>query len=135
LLQQHQHQHQHQQQHQHQHQQDDIYDIYDRALLYDDYKTTLEGYVFKKKKSKTCSNCGIEKILMYSEGMYVCLKCGEVENYIVESELTNFKDTLVEKPTFPYKRKNHFCEWIYKLKQLLVKVILKKITTQIIVLN
>ena len=35
-----------------------------------------------------------------------------------------FKDPMVEKPTFPYKRKNHFCEWIKIL--LLVKVICKK---------
>jgi hypothetical protein len=101
----------------------DNYDVYDRALLYEDYKTSLEGYSFKKKKSKPCINCGIDKILIYSEGIYACMKCGEVENCIVESEITNYKDPMVEKPTFPYKRKNHFCEWIRFA--LLVKVISK----------
>lgn len=99
------------------------YDIYDRAILYEDYKTSLEGYAFKKKNSKPCINCGIDKILIYSEGIYACMKCGEVENCIVESEITNYKDPMVEKPTFPYKRKNHFCEWIKFI--LLVKVIIK----------
>lgn len=99
------------------------YDIYDRAILYEDYKTSLEGYSFKKKNSKPCINCGIDKILIYSEGIYACMKCGEVENCIVESEITNYKDPMVEKPTFPYKRKNHFCEWIKFA--LLVKVIIK----------
>jgi len=89
------------------------YDVYDRAVLYEDYRTTLEGYSFKKKNSKPCTVCNVDKVLIYSEGIYVCMKCGEVENYIVESEITNYKDPMVEKPTFPYKRKNHFCEWIY----------------------
>lgn len=99
------------------------YDIYDRAILYEDYKTSLEGYSFKKNNSKPCINCGIDKILIYSEGIYACMKCGEVENCIVESEIANYKDPMVEKPTFPYKRKNHFCEWI--IFALLVKVIIK----------
>ena len=99
------------------------YDVQDRAILYEDYKTTLEGYTFKKKNSKPCTNCNIDKVLIYSEGIYVCMGCGEVENYVVESEINNYKDPMVEKPTFPYKRKNHFCEWIKLL--LLVKVICK----------
>ena len=51
------------------------------------------------------------------------MNCGEVENCIIESENTNYKDPMVEKPTFPYKRKNHFCEW--NKFALLVKVIIK----------
>ena len=56
------------------------------------------------------------------------MKCGEVENCIIESEITNYKEPMVEKPTFPYKRKNHFCEWKLKLRLtflLLTKVIVK----------
>lgn len=87
------------------------YNVFDRAKLYDDYKTALEGYNLKKKYSKICENCKIDKILIYSEGIYACIKCGEVENCIIESEITNYKEPMVEKPTFPYKRKNHFCEW------------------------
>ena len=102
------------------------YDVYDRAQLYDDYKITLEGYNSKKKHSKTCENCNVEKILIYSEGLYACMKCGEVENCIIESEITNYKEPMVEKPTFPYKRKNHFCEWKLLLTFLLLaKVIVK----------
>ena len=98
------------------------YDVFDRAKLYDDYKITLEGYNSKKKHSKICENCNIDKILIYSEGIYACMKCGEVENCIIESEITNYKEPMVEKPTFPYKRKNHFCEWKI-LFILLTKVI------------
>lgn len=85
--------------------------IYDRATLYEDYKILLEGYSNKKKTNRPCINCDIDKVLIYSEGIYACMKCGEVENCIVESEITNYKDPMIEKPTFPYKRKNHFCEW------------------------
>jgi hypothetical protein len=87
---------------------------YDRASLFEDYKIILEGYPTQKKINKPCINCGplSYKILNYSEGIYVCLNCGEVEKCIIENEITNYKDPMVEKPTFPYKRKNHFCEWI-----------------------
>ena len=87
---------------------------YDRASLFEDYKILLEGYPAQKKTNKPCMNCGplFNKVLIYSEGMYVCLTCGEVEKCIIENEISNYKDPMVEKPTFPYKRKNHFCEWI-----------------------
>jgi len=84
----------------------------DRASLYEDYKTLLEGYFTHKKNNKICINCNIDKILIYSEGIYACVKCGDVERCIIENESTNYKDPMIEKPTFPYKRKNHFCEWI-----------------------
>jgi hypothetical protein len=84
----------------------------DRASLYEDYKTLLDGYFTQKKNNKVCINCNIDKILIYSEGIYACVKCGDVERCIIENETTNYKDPMIEKPTFPYKRKNHFCEWI-----------------------
>lgn len=84
----------------------------DRASLYEDYKTLLEGYFTQKKNNKVCINCNIDKILIYSEGIYACIKCGDVERCIIENETINYKDPMIEKPTFPYKRKNHFCEWI-----------------------
>ena len=85
----------------------------DRASLYEDYKTLLEGYYTQKKNNKVCINCNIDKILIYSEGIYACINCGDVERCIIENETTNYKDPMIEKPTFPYKRKNHFCEWIF----------------------
>jgi len=85
----------------------------DRASLYEDYKTLLEGYFLPKKNNKVCINCNIDKILIYSEGIYACVNCGDVERCIIENESTNYKDPMIEKPTFPYKRKNHFCEWIF----------------------
>ena len=102
--------------------------VYDRATLYEDYKIMIDGYPSKKKISKPCINCGIDKILIYNEGIYACMKCGEVENCIIESEVTNYKDPMVEKPTFPYKRKNHFCEWTEKYNCSL-KLIINKLAS------
>lgn len=95
---------------------------YDRASLFEDYKILLDGYPTQKKINKPCLNCGpqINKALIYSEGIYVCLICGDVEKCIVENEVSNYKDPMIEKPTFPYKRKNHFCEWNLFLEILLI---------------
>ena len=81
----------------------------DKTSLFSDYNTALHGYNTKKKIGKQCINCGEDKSLQ-PDGFYACVECGEVENCLIENETTNFKDPMIEKPTFPYKRKNHFCE-------------------------
>ena len=83
-----------------------------RAQLYKDYLTSLYGYKQQKTILKMCTTCNIEKVQIYSDGIYVCTECGECDNGIIESEANNYKDPIIEKPTFPYKRKNHFCEWL-----------------------
>jgi hypothetical protein len=90
---------------------------YDRASLFEDYKILLDGYPTQKRTNKPCLNCGptVNKVMIYSEGIYACLICGEVEKCIIENEISSYKDPNVEKPTFPYKRKNHFCEWTISL--------------------
>ena len=84
----------------------------DKATLFEEFRLVIDGVQTHKKINKFCINCNIDKILIYSEGTYTCTNCGEVESCIVESDITSYKDPMVEKPTFPYKRKNHFCEWI-----------------------
>jgi hypothetical protein len=105
------------------------YNVKDRAVLYEDYKTLIEGYSFKKKYNKTCLNCNIDKVLLYSEGIYACMKCGDVEHCIIENESANYKDPMIEKPTFPYKRKNHFCEW--NLLNCSLKLLIKRVASLI----
>jgi hypothetical protein len=84
----------------------------DKATLFEEFRLVIDGVQTHKKINKFCINCNIDKILIYSEGTYTCTNCGEVESCIVESDITSYKDPMIEKPTFPYKRKNHFCEWI-----------------------
>ena len=52
-----------------------------------------------------CSNCGIEKTLIQSEGCYVCQKCGETEHVIVESDSANHKES-----SNTYRKQNHLKE-------------------------
>lgn len=75
----------------------------------------LNDPIFSCKKTKlspikTCLNCNIEKTLIQSEGIYVCQKCGNFEYVIIESEIPSHKDTINEKPKYPYKTINHLIE-------------------------
>jgi len=90
--------------------------VSNRANLYDEYLTLIDSaYASNKIKSiplKICEGCNIEKTLIQAEGLYVCKKCATVEHVVIESEIPNHKDTMNEKPKFPYKRQNHLIEWL-----------------------
>jgi hypothetical protein len=92
--------------------------VSNRATLLDEYMMLLDrSYSTKPKINliRTCQNqeCnGAEKTLIQSEGLYVCKTCGEVEHIIIESEVPNHKDSVNEKPRYPYKRLNHLIEWL-----------------------
>lgn len=90
--------------------------VSNKATLLNDYKMIIDkSYVCTKIKSnpiKICRNCKTEKILVCSEGLYVCKDCGESENVIIDSEIPNHKESATEKPRYPYKRLNHFVEWL-----------------------
>lgn len=92
----------------------DVTNIIDRATLQDKYLMLVDKQYacdkIKSKKTNICSTCNIEKILFQSEGCYTCLKCGEVEPIIIESEIPNHKDMINEKQKYPYKKINHFKE-------------------------
>ena len=34
----------------------------------------------------------MERILVQSDGLYVCSKCGDAENVLIESDVPNYKD-------------------------------------------
>ena len=67
---------------------------------------------YRRSRINKCLNCNIEKTLIHSEGIYVCKKCFEVESIIIDSEKPNYKDPTPEKSGYPYKRINHFNEWL-----------------------
>jgi hypothetical protein len=89
--------------------------VSNRASLFDEYLLRIDrNYASAKKKVRSirmCGNCNVEKTLIQSDGMYVCQKCGEVENIIVESEIPNHKEGTTEKVKYPYKRLNHLVEF------------------------
>jgi hypothetical protein len=87
-----------------------------RADLNDQYmELTESSYVSDKRYHdplRRCLECNVDKILMPSEGVIVCEGCGETELIIVESDKPNFKDPTPDKPGYPYKKINHFNEWL-----------------------
>ncbi|AYV80937.1 MAG: late transcription factor VLTF3-like protein [Harvfovirus sp.] len=88
-------------------------EVTNKATLFDYYMTLIDKtYIAKNKRNslRICTKCNIEKMLMRSDGFYVCQECGEVDNAIIESEIPSHKDSVVEKHNFPYKRSNHLSE-------------------------
>jgi len=91
--------------------------ITSRASCLDEYRMlTDSNYVPEHKRNinpiKECEKCNVEKTLKQSEGCYVCEKCGDLEMVIIESERPSYKDSNHDRPGYPYKRINHFNEWL-----------------------
>jgi hypothetical protein len=80
-----------------------------RADLFDNYLKRIEGTRINiddgTKRIKYCEECNIEKILDYSISAYVCQCCGNVEEIILDED-RQIKDYS------PYRRINHFREWL-----------------------
>lgn len=85
-----------------------------KATLQDQYLLLIStDYASDKNKVspiKMCSKCNIEKTLIQADGIYSCQNCGESEYIIIESEIPSHKDSLNEKPKYPYKKINHLIE-------------------------
>jgi len=91
------------------------YIVSNKASLFNNYMKIINNTTLNKdlriNRLRLCTNCGIEKTTLQSEGICVCIKCGEAESIIVESEIPSHKDTVVEKTHYPYKRINHLVEY------------------------
>jgi hypothetical protein len=85
-----------------------------KATLKNEYMTLIDpsNTVDKTKivAMRTCFKCNVERVFVQSEGIYVCPKCGQFEYLIVDSEIPNHKDSVSEKPKYPYKKINHLIE-------------------------
>lgn len=98
--------------------------IINRASLQEAFLTIIDTeYACDKIKLssvKRCSGCNTEMMLVQSEGSYICMnpQCGIVEHVVIESEIPSHKDSINEKPKYPYKKVNHLKE---KLSQLQAK--------------
>lgn len=86
-----------------------------KATMFDDFVKALNLSYSNKLVSTNilhCNECDVDKTIMYSDGIFVCPKCGEFEQFVIESDIPNYKDQLQEKQSCPYKRINHFLEWL-----------------------
>ena len=115
-----------------------------KAGLFEKYCQRVEGirviHDDGSNRIKYCSECNIEKILDMSESAYICPCCGDSETIILDED-RQIKDYS------PYRRLNHFREWLnqFQAKQSpdipeqvfidIVKELNKKRITDLSILN
>lgn len=80
-----------------------------RASLFEKYCQRVEGIRINhddgSNRIKYCTECHIEKILDMTESAYICPCCGDSEMIILDED-RQIKDYS------PYRRLNHFREWL-----------------------
>ena len=80
-----------------------------KSKLFEKYCQRIEGLRIKhddgSSRIKYCVECNIEKILDMSESAYICQCCGDSEIIILDDD-HQIKDYS------PYRRLNHFREWL-----------------------
>lgn len=84
------------------------------ATLLNEYNKLISGDGVIKRRSiiRICPGCNVEKTLIQTDGYYVCPICGETDFIFMDNENSCYKDSLNEKPAYPYKRMNHLVEWL-----------------------
>lgn len=86
-----------------------------KSVLHNKYMQEIQKYYnpeLKKTNLTICPECGIERIMMVTEGILVCQECCFMDKVIVDSERPSFKEPPPEISYFAYKRINHFNEWL-----------------------
>jgi len=80
-----------------------------KTILLDKFSKRIDNYKLINNnfsnRIKYCNECIIEKILDISESAYICPCCGDTENIIID-------DDKQIKEYSPYRRLNHFREWL-----------------------
>ena len=80
-----------------------------KSEIFNKYWQRIEGIRINiddgSKRIKYCNECNFEKIFDFTESAYICQYCGDVEEVILDED-RQIKDYS------PYKRINHFREWL-----------------------
>ena len=80
-----------------------------KELIFEKFCQRIDGIRVNiddgSNRIKYCKNCDKEKTLDYSESAYICTECGEMEEIILD------EDRQIKEYS-PYKRLNHFREWL-----------------------
>lgn len=108
----------------------------DRSQLHKEFRMLVDNeYQSKDRRTsfiRECSNCGVNKMLIQAEGIFVCRDCGEVEMIIIESERGSYNESIPDKPGYPYKRINHYSEWLSQFQAKESTEIPKEVYDQIL---
>lgn len=86
----------------------------DRAALLDKYMQCTDGNYFRSvnnENSDCCPNCESKnRTLMINDGLMYCNECKTIENVIIDSERSSYKEPPREVSYFAYKRLNSVLE-------------------------
>lgn len=84
-----------------------------KADLFDRFCQRVEGIRVNKddgsNRIKYCDYCNVEKCLDQYDSSYICPECGDSESVIID------EDTKIKEYS-PYRRINHFKEWLNQLQ-------------------
>ena len=84
-----------------------------KAILFDKFCQRIEGTKVTKddgtNRIKYCDKCNVEKTLVVEDSSYICPDCGDMEFVIID------EDRQIKEYS-PYKRINHFKEWLNQLQ-------------------
>ena len=84
-----------------------------KAALFETFCKRIEGIRINKddgtRRIKYCESCNIEKTLDQYESAYICSDCGDLEFVIID------EDKMIKEYS-PYRRINHFKEWLNQLQ-------------------
>ena len=84
-----------------------------KAILFDKFCQRIEGIRVNKddgsNRIKYCMECNVEKTLVIEESSYICPECGDMEFVMID------EDKMIKEYS-PYKRINHFKEWLNQLQ-------------------
>mgnify|MGYP003685789645 FL=1 len=67
-----------------------------------------------------CDNCKCSMMVVHSEGIVRCEKCGMQEDILIDSDKPSFKDPPREMSYFSYKKLNHLAEYLGR-KSIIVR--------------
>lgn len=93
--------------------------------LFNDYRYIIDpNYIIEKNKVnknfnkyyEKCIKCSVDKKINVSEGVLFCSGCGDVQKLFIEPEKMNSKDKVSDKVSYPYKKINHFNEWLNQIQ-------------------
>ena len=84
-----------------------------KAVLFDKFCQRIEGTKVIKddgtNRIKYCDKCNVEKTLVVEDSSYICPDCGDMEFVMID------EDRQIKEYS-PYKRINHFKEWLNQLQ-------------------
>ena len=93
-------------------------DFISRGKILDEYlskvdKNHIKSIYDEEDGYDICKNCHEDSVvLLHSEGILVCKKCGYQVHILIDSDKPSYKDPPREISYFAYKRINHFNEWL-----------------------